>query len=165
MAAERAALAETGANPERVCIIGEGFAGYTALVASFRHGPGLRCAAAINGVSELARLRKRALIEGMNLTAGKRPHAADLGFDEAYAPQAHAAETHVPVLLVQTDLKLDSIGFVDTDMDQSRDLSEALRKAGKTQALVLTHSIDEAYQREVLAALDAFLGKVDPPTP
>jgi len=99
------------------------------------------------------------------LTAGQRARFADINYDEPFAPRTHASQAHVPVLLIQTDLKLDSIGFFDTDANQSRAMSEALRKAGKPQALVLTHSIDEAYQREVLAALDAFLGKVDPVAP
>jgi dienelactone hydrolase len=165
LAAEHAALAETGADPARVCIIGEGYAGYTALVAAFRHGEGLRCVATINGISELAPLRKRVMQEGSYLTAGQKARFADIKYDEPFAPRAHASQAHVPVLLMQTDLKLDSIGFFDTDTDQGREMSEALRKAGKAQALVLTHSIDEAYQREVLAALDAFLGKVDPVAP
>jgi len=42
-------------DPRRVCVLGVGMGGYAALTAAATEGAGVRCAAAINGVADLAR--------------------------------------------------------------------------------------------------------------
>jgi dipeptidyl aminopeptidase/acylaminoacyl peptidase len=153
------------ADPERVCIVGVSYGGYAALAGAAFTPELYRCAAAINGVSDLR--------ESLTLYRGRRDRRSaavtyferSLGVEggsmkdlDAASPAKHAERVQAAVLLVHG--RDDSVVLIG----QSKTMERALRGAGKTVQLVELegedHWLSEATTRiQTLEALDTFLAQ------
>jgi dienelactone hydrolase len=112
------------ADPNRIAIIGWGFGGYAALLAATRDGSLFRCAASIAGISDLQLLEREAWY---TTTSGivEEQVGSDTDKLRADSPRRHADRVSIPVLLIH--------GSADAqiDVDNSREMEAALRRAGK----------------------------------
>lgn len=177
----RSLVSQGLADPGRVCIVGAGLGGYAALMGAAEPGT-YRCAASINGVSDLktyqAALRAQLVQPDQDqittLVADlKRSRAFAANPDSpdilasymgaaAPSPVDLAATIAVPVLLVH------EIGDKTAPVQQSRAMREALAAAGKSADLVeVTGPSDHALKTKaarlaVLQAVLGFLAKNDP---
>jgi dienelactone hydrolase len=159
-----AALAASGeVDPNRVCIVGMSFGGYSALHGAVFSPGSYRCAASIAGVSDLGLLVGEA---GSNYGFTSKSYmllkqeiqgAAGFNTDRV-SPLKNAEKAGVPILLLHGDQ--DTVVRVE----HSKRMAEALRKAGKpVEYVTLTddnHYLTKTASRlQVLEALDAFLAK------
>ena len=112
------------ADPHRIAIVGWGFGGYSALLAATRDGSLFKCAASIAGISDLQLLEREAWYTG---AAGvvEEQVGSDTDKLKADSPRQHADRVSIPVLLIH--------GSADAqiDVDNSRQMDAALRRAGK----------------------------------
>lgn len=169
------------ADPRRVCIVGVGVGGYAAMIGAMDAAT-YRCAASINGVSDLkaqaAALRSRLavpeqdqitnLVADLNRSRAFKLNPESPGILERYMgtepplPLKSAPLVSVPVLLVhETNDKVVSV-------QQSRTLRDALHAAGKTVDLVEVkgpsdHALATPDAR--LSVLQAILGFVEKHAP
>jgi len=158
------------ADPARVCIVGASYGGYAAL-AGVTLDPGVyRCAVSVAGISDL-----RGFLKWVNQThlsdtsIGQRYWDRFLGVKglddpvlERISPIKHVKAVTVPVLLIH--------GKDDTVVpyDQSDDMVDALKDAGKTVEFVKLKHEDHWLSRsetrlQMLQATVAFLRKYNPP--
>lgn len=143
-------------DPERVCIVGASYGGYAALAASAFSSELYRCAASINGVSDLYEM----------LDDSSRDHGRDhwvISYFErfygagrkdkdridALSPARNVENINIPILLIH--------GRDDTvvPIDQSRRMHKALREADKQVEFVQLDGEDHwlTYPDTRLAAL------------
>jgi dienelactone hydrolase len=112
------------ADPNRIAIVGWGFGGYAALLAATRDGSLFRCAVSIAGISDLQLLEREAWY---TTTSGivEEQVGSDTEKLKADSPRRHADRVSIPVLIVH--------GSADAqiDVDNSREMDAALRRAGK----------------------------------
>lgn len=159
-----AALAASGEiDPARVCIVGVGFGGYSALAGAAFHPDAYRCAASIAGYSDLGRL----VTDQIRLYAPESTALADtrtelggasLAQIAAASPNRHAAAVRAPILLVHGDKD------TDVDIAHSRTMADQLRAAGKPFEFLMlegeTHDLVKAASRtRTLEAIEGFLAK------
>lgn len=157
-----AALAASGeVDASKVCIIGTGFGGYSALAGATLHPEAYACAAAIGGYSDLGKL----MSDQVRLYAPETPAVADMQKElggsamiEAWSPSHHASAVRAPVLLIHGD--------EDTDVGiyHSEEMADALGAAGKTYEFIRLEQEDHyltkaANRTKALEALGAFLAK------
>ena len=163
-----AALVAAGiADPERICIVGASYGGYAAL-AGVAFTPELyRCAAAINGVSDLRDMHTLYTGRRDGRSAAMTLWERSMGVEEprsarekliAASPARHVERVQANVLLVHA--RDDAV----VPFGQSRSMQRALLDAGKTVQLVELdgedHWLSEASTRlEAMKALDAFLAQ------
>lgn len=159
-----AAVAGKGlADAGRTCIVGASFGGFSALSGAVFQGQAYRCAASINGVSDLG-----ALIgdygtdfghdsKGYQLLKAEVRGAAPAGLS-AVSPLKNAERAAVPVLLIHGDK--------DTTVspEHSARMAAALKRAGKpVEHVVLPgenhHLGTTAARLKTLETLDAFLAR------
>ena len=155
--------ASTEVDAARVCIVGAGFGGYAALAGAALHPEAYRCAASINGVSDL----------GLMLVESKRLYGKDSESLESWrrslgnattakllatSPARLAASVRAPLLLIHGDK--------DTvfPIEQSQVMVEAMNAVGKPVEFVTlvgeTHYLTKSTTRtQMLEALGAFLAK------
>jgi dipeptidyl aminopeptidase/acylaminoacyl peptidase len=133
-----ASLAAEGLiDPKRVCIMGIGFGGYSALAGVTITQGAYRCAISLGGVSDFRRLRETWYGNTANVTPASRYFDRlvggngnnDLSLDQT-SPYRHVADLNVPVLFVH--IRRDP--FVP--FEQSLMMVEALKKAGKKPVLL-----------------------------
>jgi dipeptidyl aminopeptidase/acylaminoacyl peptidase len=150
-------------DPQRVCIVGASFGGYAALAGASLHPEAYRCAASVNGVSDLsAFMGERAHNYGEDSVGywkrliGK--DGADTALIAASSPARQAGRVRGPVLLV--------VSAEDTTVapEQSRIMAHALDDAGRSAQLVTLKGDDHylsnsATRTQMLEAIDAFLAK------
>jgi dipeptidyl aminopeptidase/acylaminoacyl peptidase len=162
-----AALAAEGiADPNRVCIVGGSYGGYAALAGAAFTPELYRCAAAIAPVTDLAEFidfeRDRFGTSSMGVSYWQAVIGGDLGAARSrlneMSPLQHAASVQAPVLLIHG--RDDSV----VPIAQSRDMENALRRAGKTVELIELRGEDHYLSRpetrlETLQALDRFLAE------
>jgi dipeptidyl aminopeptidase/acylaminoacyl peptidase len=161
-----AALVEAGiADPERVCIVGASYGGYAALAGAAFTPELYRCAAAINGVSDLRDILTIYRGRRDGRSAAVTYFERSLGVEDSSAreldaasPAQHAEQVQAAVLLIHG--RDDSVVLIG----QSRSMERALRDAGKTVQLVELegedHWLSEATTRlETLRAVDTFLAE------
>jgi dipeptidyl aminopeptidase/acylaminoacyl peptidase len=161
-----AALVAAGiADPERVCIVGASYGGYAALAGAAFTPELYRCAAAINGVSDLRDILTIYRGRRDGRSAAVTYFERSLGVEDSSAreldaasPAQHAEQVQAAVLLIHG--RDDSVVLIG----QSRSMERALRGAGKTVQLVELegedHWLSEATTRlETLRALDTFLAE------
>jgi dienelactone hydrolase len=158
-----AVRAQGVADADRVCVVGASFGGFSALSGAVFHGPAYRCAASINGVSDLA-----ALIGEYGTDFGRDSKSYQLLRAEIRAaaaeglssvsPLKHAGRATAPVLLIHGDK--------DTTVspEHSQRMAAALQRAGKpVEHIVLAgenHNLATTPARvRMLEALEGFLGK------
>jgi len=158
------------ADPARVCIVGASYGGYAAL-AGVTLDPGIyRCAVSVAGPSDL-----RAMLEWVDekhLSAASQEQRYWDRFMGAQGPRdpeldkispiRHVGAVNVPVLLIHG--KDDTI----VPFDQSDDMYDALRHAGKKVELVKLRNEDHWLSRgptrlQMLQATAAFLRANNPP--
>ena len=145
------------ADPDRICIVGSSFGGYAALMGVASAGDLYQCAISFAGVSDLLALRNLArrfmnseLLEGQ---IGSR--SRDL---RAASPISLVENIDDPVLLIH--------GANDrvVDVDQSRDMYEAMKSADKAVEYVElphgNHNLSNHFDRiQTFKLMEAFLAK------
>lgn len=145
------------ADPQRVCIVGWSFGGYAALLSAVRNNDLYRCSASIAGVSDLKDLLREA-----RYYYSKAFIREQIGTDKEKlrqdSPVEHAAKIQMPVFLIHGDRD------VQVDVDHSRQMVSALKKAGKQhQAIFLedaTHQLRRQSDRvTLLTELEKFLAQ------
>jgi dipeptidyl aminopeptidase/acylaminoacyl peptidase len=168
----RSLAAQGQIDPHRVCIVGADHGGYEAQVAAtMRHGI-YRCAASVNGVSDLPALL--AYYRQRNVDAnrhGEVEWAQELGVssvrDPAVAAQSpinHAPDADIPILLIHA--RDDTV----SPFSQSSAMAAALERAGRPVQLVPLPAEDHALSRgatrlQMLTELVRFLEANNPPDP
>ena len=163
-------LAKAGTiDPKRVCIVGGSYGGYAALAGITLDKGVYRCAVAVAGVSDMAKMLAREVSQGGSTSSAvrywKRYMGASSPSDPKLAersPVNFAAQADGPVLLIHG--KDDTIVYYD----QSTDMRRALERAGKPVEFVTLKSEDhwlsrEATRQQMLAATVTFLERNNPP--
>jgi len=158
-----AALVRNGiADPSRVCIIGVGYGGYSALVGATLTPHLYACAVSINGLADLAgSIRIISTYQDANsnwwrLQIGDwRTDAAHI---RAISPFEHVDAVAAPILLIH------SVEDANIPIGQSREMAARLRHAGKNVRLVELEGGDHNLSSEpsrlrVLQELEQFLGQ------
>ncbi|HEX3699100.1 MAG TPA: S9 family peptidase [Phenylobacterium sp.] len=155
-------------DPKRVCIVGGSYGGYAALAGATLDRGVYRCAVSFGGVADL----KRLVIYDRNRGGGAAASrywdrfmgAKDLGDPvlAKYSPALQAANADIPILLIH--------GKDDTvvPLDQSLEMADALKRAGKPVELVVQDNADHwlslgATRLGMLQATMAFVEKHNPP--
>lgn len=141
---------------QRVCIVGASFGGYAAAIGLAREPGRYRCGVSINGVTDLARLRKDTW--SMLFMSINRAVLNDRATFAQTSPYARARDFADPLLLI--------VGLRDTVVPpaHSQRLYRRLARLGKPVELLElpdgehwpTHA---ASQRRTFEALDAFLSR------
>ena len=138
----------------RVCSVGRnGFGGFQALLAAAREGGPFKCAASLEGYSDLA--KPRADVEKASLIEDERPTGTSAEQVAKESPLRRAAEFRVPVLLIEGDTRTHSA----RDYEDGREMAAALARANKPHQLVLIDEIDDPYTRAAYTALEKFLAQ------
>lgn len=159
-----AALAATGAiDPDRVCIVGASFGGYSALAGATLHPDAYRCAASIAGISDLGLFITEIGRAYGRESGGLGELKSKLGSSSpgkiaATSPARQAANVRAPILLIHGDK--DTVVLPE----QSAVMARALKAAGKPYEYVVlkdeNHYLTRAAARtETLEAIGAFLEK------
>ena len=153
--ATRWLISQNLADPKKICIVGDGYAGYAALEGTEKE-PGLyACAAAIAPVTDLP-----AMIDDRRNFEFSDENIPEIGDDtaqlEATSPDQHADRIQIPVLLIH--------GREDgtVSVRQTEKMEAALKAAGKSEQTIYLPNADHQFQRPgdrlaVLNALEAFL--------
>lgn len=159
------AVAGTGLiDPKRVCIVGVGYGGYSALAGVTLQQGVYRCAVSVGGVSDLNRQRAYADSSVGGSAWRPFPRSGDRS-NETFArlsPGLNADAADAAILLVHAR------DDVVAPFAQSRNMADALRKARKPVEMVELggddHWLSESETRlQVLSATMAFVEKQNPP--
>jgi len=144
------------ADPNRVCIMGESFGGYVALVAAFKTPDRIRCAVSFAGMTDL----KEVDSNFFNFQFGTLPIPnIQQGKSRAEnSPLDHVDEIDVPLLIVHGDVDRSVM------IEQSQILVAALERAGKPYRYIEQVNGDhflslQSHRIEFLEALDEFLSE------
>jgi dipeptidyl aminopeptidase/acylaminoacyl peptidase len=137
----RWAIARGYADPRRICIAGQRFAGYAALRSAVRNADLYKCVVSIagsNDISDMTRVAAR-LHDGKGVA---QPSIASKVESAAESPARYAREVKVPILLVH--------GARDAVIGpaQSQQLADALRRNGKPHKLLLLDYAAHPFQGE-----------------
>ena len=116
-------VGEGVADPERVCVVGASYGGYTALVSAYKFADRVNCAVSMAGISNLEQMVER--IYRFDLVRRNRERIQSSDQLRANSPYHQVADIDVPILLVHG--KYDTVVRVK----QSRKMAEALQKHGK----------------------------------
>jgi dipeptidyl aminopeptidase/acylaminoacyl peptidase len=149
-------LAEEGyADPKRICIVGQSFGGYAALLGAARESSVYRCAASFGGVSDLVKLAE--FKERFQFAEIWR---SQIGSDPAVLTQMSPLAL---VHLIETDLLVihgpdDAV----VPVEQSRRFAAAVKRAGKPHRYLEPTECDhdmtaDQCRSTVFEALGAFL--------
>lgn len=143
------------ADPNRICIAGWGFGGYSALLAAARESGLYRCAVSIAGVSDLPDL-----LQNWHYFTSYGFARQRLGTDwaklKADSPNRYAGSVAVPVLLVHGSHD------VEVPVEQTLSMEAALKAAGKRYKSVIIKDADhqlpyDSDRMTLYTELDAFL--------
>jgi dipeptidyl aminopeptidase/acylaminoacyl peptidase len=142
------------ADPDRVCVVGASYGGYTALVSAYKFADQIQCAVSLAGITDLEEMVSR--LYNFDLVRRNRERiqaSADLANN---SPLRQVANIQVPVLLFH--------GTRDTvvRVKQSRELAQALAEHDKSYEYVEQvggdHFLSSNSQRaEFFAEMSAFL--------
>jgi dipeptidyl aminopeptidase/acylaminoacyl peptidase len=150
--AARWAAQQPGIDPERVCIVGRNnYGGYQALLAAARADNPFKCAASLEGLSDLEKPRKE--VERRDTIGEFKPEGPSDEQVQKESPLGRAAQFRMPVLLIEGDTSTHSA----RDDEGGREMAAALVAAGKPHQLQLIKEIDEQYLRAEYAELEKFL--------
>jgi dipeptidyl aminopeptidase/acylaminoacyl peptidase len=146
------ATARPEIDASRICVVGRNsYGGYSALLAAARKDSPFKCAASLQGLSDLEKPRKD--VAKASLIEDERPTGTS---DEQVAkesPLRRAPEFHMPVLLVEEDVATHSA----RDDEGGWEMAAALAAANKPHKLLLIKDVDEQYTRAAYAELEQFL--------
>ncbi len=148
-------------DPARMCIFGASYGGYAALMGAVLYPDLYRCVVSAAGVTDLYRQVSWEHEQDGEDSEGYRYWVAKMGDPRrdkaamiAASPASRAAEIRIPVLLLHGK-KDDTVPFEQSDLMQ-----QALRKAGKTQKLVVyddaDHNLFSQRTEEAFSELEAF---------
>lgn len=164
------ALAKVGTiDPKRVCIVGGSYGGYAALAGITLDKGVYRCAVAVAGVSDIAKMLEKEISQGGVNRPGVRYWKRYMGVDKPSDPKLaqrspvnFAAQADGPVLLIHG--KDDTIVYYD----QSTAMRDALKRADKPVEFVSLKAEDHYLSREgtrqqAMAAMVTFLEQNNPP--
>lgn len=151
-------LVEQGkVDPERICIVGWSYGGYSAAIGAIRDPDLYRCAASINGVLNLP----RQILDDQRYIGGDRwtEHVGLDGERSKTVSPYHLADTlQVPLLVIQSadDTRVHAV--------QGRGMADRLRKLDKDVEYVEIdfggHFVQNVAGRTtILASLEAFLAR------
>lgn len=157
-----AMVEEELADPDRVCIVGASYGGYAALAGGAFTPELYTCIAAFARVTNLPALlageKRQAYQDQLNEVWRRSVGTTVRSELEAISPVSHATAFRAPVLLIHGD--------DDTVVPaaQSRDMKQALERAGKSVELVRLdggdHWLSDSDTRlQTLRALDTFIGE------
>lgn len=157
----RWAIANKLADPNRICIFGASFGGYSALIQPIQHPDLYKCAIGYAGVYDLPLMRKTDRLYGAT-NRTQRFYDRTLGTDNsalaAISPSNRAAEINVPVLLVhgKNDKTADITQYkaMESALAKSGNPAETLLVADEGHGFVDPKNVTELYQR-----IEAFLDK------
>lgn len=153
------------ADPQRVCIVGASYGGYAAL-AGVTLDPGVyRCAISVAGISDLKHMLQQSSSDSSERRFWDRYMGVSGPSDpllQQISPIKHIDAIKAPLLLIH--------GKDDTvvTFDQSRDMFDAMKHAGKDVEMVTLKKEDHWLSRsetrlEMLQASVAFLRAHNPP--
>lgn len=151
-------IAQGIADPERTCIVGWSYGGYSAMMGAIKTPDLYTCAASINGVMDLARLREQDKTE----LIGGEVWVNHMGLDgqnvKEVSPVHQASRIKIPILIVQAR---DDHRVPD---EHGRGMAERLRKLDKNvEYLEISrggHSLTSAQARtDMLKGLEEFLAR------
>lgn len=142
------------ADPERICVVGASYGGFTALVSAYKYADRVRCAVSLAGISDLDRLVRR--IQDFDLVNRNRDRIQSGDDLRANSPYRHAAAFSVPVLLVHGDR--DTV----VDVQHSREMAAQLKLVDKPFTYIEQPGGDHflsggAQRRAFYAAMAEFL--------
>ncbi len=112
------------ADPERVCVVGASYGGYTALVSAFKFADKISCAVSMAGISNLEEMVQRLYF--FDLVKRNRERIQSSADLKANSPIRQVSAIDVPILLMHG--KRDTVVRVE----QSRRFAQALERHGKT---------------------------------
>ncbi|MEO0974275.1 MAG: alpha/beta fold hydrolase, partial [Pseudomonadota bacterium] len=144
------------ADPDRACIVGWSYGGYAALMGAVQSSDVFRCAASINGVADLNRLRTRYDDRAWRRYFDEYILGDDVKVSD-YSPVDQAERIDIPVLIVHAK----DDGRVPYD-DHAKPMSRALERKGKQFDMVTIETGDHSLLNKtsrlaMLEALEAFL--------
>jgi len=151
----RWAAAAGVADPQRICIVGWSFGGYSALVGATRNPDLFKCAASIAGISDLVALRA-----GMRGAVNSQVAQLQIGDDKSKlrtdSPIERVKDVQMPVLLIHGTLD------AQAPYEQSKDMAAALKRVEKPHTFITIENADHALVREservtLLSELEKFL--------
>lgn len=152
-------------DAKRACIMGGSYGGYAALAGITLQQGIYRCAVSVAGVSDVAKMVRTEITTSASNSALIRSLKKEIGSGRdlnLVSPIRYANTVNVPVLLVH--------GKDDTVVlyDQSNDMAQALRSAGKTVEFVTLPGTDHwltnsETRHAMLQAAVAFIEKYNPP--
>jgi dipeptidyl aminopeptidase/acylaminoacyl peptidase len=158
------------ADPKRACIVGASYGGYAALAGVTIQSGIYRCAVAVAGVSDPAKMlrwvtRTEAVGDQIGLRYWERFFAVSGPGDkrlDGISPLHHADQVTVPLMLIH--------GRDDTTVpyDQSEAIAKALKHAGKPVEFITLDKEDHYLSRgdtrlQMLRTSVEFLRKYNPP--
>jgi dipeptidyl aminopeptidase/acylaminoacyl peptidase len=135
------AISQGIADPKRVCILGQGFGGYAALLGAVRNSDVYKCAASIGGVTDLTEL----LMDRWNYANSdviQERVGSNRDKIKSDSPALHAKEVGIPILLIHGTLD------VMTPIEHSRRMARALKSAKKPYKLVEIKDADYSLWRQ-----------------
>jgi dipeptidyl aminopeptidase/acylaminoacyl peptidase len=162
------ALAKAGiVDPHRACIVGASYGGYAALAGVSLQRGLYRCAVAVAGIGDVAKLTQNDIRESGGNPIVSRWLRVEIGRGrdlKAISPINFVDRITAPVLLIH-GLDDTVVGF-----DQSRDMAAALRRAGKSVELIKLAGEDHWLSKSetrltMLKASVGFVEKHNPPDP
>ena len=148
------------ADPNRVCVVGASYGGYVAMRAAQRDHEHFRCAVSFAGVSDLPEMLRndRGSLFGKYMREYWEKRTGDLS---SVSPIKFPQEFGIPILVVhgKKDLRV--------PVEQSRDLVDLLRKAGKPVVYVEQREGDHHFSRmedrlQFLQEMEKFLDQNNP---
>ena len=159
-------LAKEGiVDPARACIVGGSYGGYAALAGVTLQQGLYRCAVAVAGISDVAKMTRTEMSESGRNPVVRRSLSQEVGKGSdltKISPIQFADRADAPILLIH--------GKDDTVVlyDQSNDMAAALRRAGKPVELVTLAGEDHWLSKSetrlaMLESAIAFIEKHNPP--
>lgn len=154
----RALIARGFADPKRIAIVGGSYGGYAALMGAVREPDLYRCAASINGVTDLKRFVED--MRDFRFADLRLPRILEPGVSldtlAETSPVKRVAEIRAPILLIHGGL--DRI----VPVMHGRIMARALEQAGKPYEFVILQGGNHILSRErsrieTLSRLEAFL--------
>ncbi|NKC00852.1 MAG: prolyl oligopeptidase family serine peptidase [Pseudomonadales bacterium] len=144
------------ADPDRVCMVGASYGGYSALVSTFKFNEQIKCAVSMAGIADLKKMVERTAF--FDLKKRNRERIQSSKNLAANSPLAQVQDIDTPILLVH--------GVQDTvvRVRQSRRLANALAQHGKNfryvEQPIGDHFLSYKSQREQLfGEMDSFLAE------
>lgn len=149
-------LVEQGvADPERVCVVGASYGGYTALVSAYKFADQVRCAVSLAGISDLEEMVER--MYNFDLAKRNRERVQDSAQLRENSPIRKVRDIQVPILMLH--------GTKDTvvRVKQSRRMAQALAVNNKAHRYVEQdgdHFLSTSSQlREFFSEMQGFLAE------